>query len=135
MFVTQMAFNKHSNRGRLIHGTEVEDWLNQSKLHGEEVMIQCFPLYSLLLALNQTAVDFLSLDVEGDELYILQTIPFMKVDIKMMTVEYVHGKGGAGDLRTYLRTKGYDSLIRISRWDYLANDVIFRKKGFAYWKK
>lgn len=31
-------------------------------------LVPCFPLHALLVALNQTTVDFLSLDVEGFEL-------------------------------------------------------------------
>ena len=37
----------------------------------EKVALQCFPLYSVLRALNKTTVDFLSLDVEGAEYEIL----------------------------------------------------------------
>ena len=37
----------------------------------EKVALQCFPLYSVLKALNKTTVDFLSLDVEGAEYEIL----------------------------------------------------------------
>ena len=54
--------------------------------HALEIQIQCFPLYSHLLALNQTKVDFLNLDIEGDELSVLKTIPFEKVDIAMISV-------------------------------------------------
>jgi hypothetical protein len=39
---------------------------------------QCFPLYSLLLALGNPKVDYLSLDVEGAEINILRTIPWEK---------------------------------------------------------
>jgi hypothetical protein len=39
---------------------------------------QCFPLYSLLKAINVTTVDYFSLDVEGAELSILKTIPWHK---------------------------------------------------------
>ena len=49
-----------------------------------QVVVQCFPLYSILLAVNQTRVDFFSLDVEGHELKILKTIPFHKVDIRVI---------------------------------------------------
>ena len=45
--------------------------------------MQCFPLYSILLALNQLTVDFFSLDIEGDELRVLQTIPFDKVRVQL----------------------------------------------------
>lgn len=49
----------------------------------ETVQVQCFPLYSILLAVNRTTVDFFSLDVEGSELDVLNTIPWHKVDIKV----------------------------------------------------
>lgn len=45
--------------------------------------VQCFPLYTLLLAVNRTVVDYMSLDVEGAEWSILQTIPFDKLTIKV----------------------------------------------------
>ena len=47
------------------------------------VSVQCFPFYSILLAVNQTRVDFFSLDIEGHELHVLKTIPWHKVDIKV----------------------------------------------------
>jgi len=46
--------------------------------------IQCFPLYSILLAVNRTWVDYISLDVEGHEFRILKTVPFHKVAIKVI---------------------------------------------------
>lgn len=47
------------------------------------VDVQCFPLYTFLLALNRTTIDYFSLDVEGGELEVLQTIPWSNVDIKV----------------------------------------------------
>lgn len=52
------------------------------------VDVQCFPLYSYLLALNVTVVDYFSLDVEGSELNVLKTIPFDKIDIKVSSVYF-----------------------------------------------
>merc|ERR1712168_1054358 len=49
--------------------------------------VQAFPLYSLLMATGIKHVDFLSLDVEGAELDILNTIPWDKVDIDLVMVE------------------------------------------------
>jgi hypothetical protein len=45
---------------------------------------QCFPFYSLLLAIGRTQIDYFSLDVEGFEYKILQTIPWLKVGIKVI---------------------------------------------------
>ena len=49
----------------------------------EMVTVQCFPFYSVLLAVGRTQLDFFSLDVEGHELQILKTIPWHKVEIKV----------------------------------------------------
>ncbi|KAI9561198.1 hypothetical protein GHT06_012154 [Daphnia sinensis] len=48
----------------------------------DSIKVQCFPFYSVLLAVGRTNVDFFSLDVEGHELKILKTIPWHKVNIK-----------------------------------------------------
>ena len=39
------------------------------------IVVQCIPLYTVMLALGRTTVDFFSLDVEGNELDILRTLP------------------------------------------------------------
>lgn len=46
--------------------------------------MQCFPVYSVLLATNRTEIDFLNLsNLEGRELDIMKTIPWHKVKIKV----------------------------------------------------
>ena len=52
----------------------------------EKVALQCFPLYSVLKALNKTTVDFLSLDVEGAEYEILAST-FEKDTVRKSTAE------------------------------------------------
>lgn len=127
-----MTFNKAFNRGRMVHNDEVKNWIKAQRIAKDEVRIQCFPLYSLLLALNQLTVDFFSLDVEGDELRVLKTVPWDKVNIKMMTVEFIHEVGKGSDLKQYVKSKGYDSMLQMSRWDGGVNDIIFRKKGLTH---
>ena len=71
-----------------------------------------------------------SLDVEGSEFPILKTIPFDKVDIKVLDVEVNH----AGsifpiflfkDIHDYLNSQGYDLHSILSR-----QDAIYVKRGF-----
>jgi hypothetical protein len=73
--------------------------------------IQCLPLYSLLLALDNPTVNYMSLDIEGGEFQILQSIPWDKVDIEVMTIEShflgIRSPGTLEDLVHYLETKGY----------------------------
>jgi len=45
--------------------------------------VECFSLFSLLTALKITTIDYLSLDVEGAELRVLQNIPFDMINIKV----------------------------------------------------
>ncbi len=42
--------------------------------------MQCFPLYSILLALDNPTVDLLSLDIEGAELQGLNIVIVVNVD-------------------------------------------------------
>ena len=51
--------------------------------------MQCFPLFSVILALDNPTVDYLSLDIEGAEEAVLKTIPWDKVDIKVISLEII----------------------------------------------
>ena len=54
--------------------------------------MQCLPLFSVLLALDNPTVDYLSLDIEGAEEAVLKTIPWDKVDIKVISLEIITEK-------------------------------------------
>ncbi|XP_057372271.1 protein Star-like [Daphnia carinata] len=91
----------------------------------DAVKVQCFPFYSVLLAVGRTDVDFFSLDVEGHELQILKTIPWHKVDIKTLTVEWDHIPEGQEALSRFLEDSGF---MRIGAFDFqFTRDVIFVK--------
>lgn len=48
--------------------------------------VQCFPLYSILLAIGRTHIDYFGLDVEGSEYKILKTIPWHKIYVQVKTI-------------------------------------------------
>lgn len=102
-----------------------EDWAigHLEKTSGTKtIQVQCFPFYSILLALNIKHIDVFSLDVEGAEVSILDTVPLNKVDISVMNVEYQHVTGGADFLEKYLVDKGYVTVKKVFR------DLIVKKK-------
>ena len=71
--------------------------------------VYCFPLLSVMLAMNQTHIDYFSLDVEGFELDILKTIPFDKLDITTFSVEYEHAaSGGKEIILDFMNKNGYN---------------------------
>lgn len=49
---------------------------------GEHIHVQCLPLILYIAALGVKTIDYFSLDVEGNEIDVLETIPFNEVDIK-----------------------------------------------------
>jgi len=70
------------------------------------VITQCFPLYSILLAIGQTRVDFFSLDIEGSEMDVLKTIPFDKIDIEILLIET--NKSNVTAMNSLLSPHGYE---------------------------
>lgn len=50
---------------------------------GEHIRVQCFPLILYIAALGIKTIDYFSLDIEGNEIDVLETIPFNEVNIKV----------------------------------------------------
>ena len=50
----------------------------------------CLPFYSVMRAVDINHVDYFSLDVEGNELQVLKTIPFDKIDISVRIKIGIH---------------------------------------------
>ncbi|XP_046638282.1 protein Star-like [Daphnia pulicaria] len=126
-FPTQVKFQPKQNTG-LSHIEGEAKTLQQPGVPGVDpdlVTVQCFPFYSVLLAVGRTQIDFFSLDVEGHELKILKTIPWHKVDIKTLTVEWDNLLEGQEALSSFMEESGF---IRIGAFDFqYTRDVIFIK--------
>ncbi|XP_069179596.1 protein Star-like [Procambarus clarkii] len=76
--------------------------------------VQCFPLYSYLLALDVTLMDFLSLDIQGNEWEVIKSLPMDKVKVRAMAVEHMapgssYAEGNRVDLDfvSYMAAAGY----------------------------
>ena len=119
-----MKFNLNGAISRLVEGTYKEAYRHHHgfKMVEDIVEIQCFPLHSVLLALNQTKVDFFGLDVEGAEHGILKTVPWSKVDISVMLVEKSHQDDGGKAMKAYLESNGYNTLKIVNE------DILVQKK-------
>lgn len=83
------------------------------------IKAQCFPLYSYLLALERTKVDFLSLDIQGSERDVLSTIPFDKLDIQVIAVEYAVSSLYDEAFVKYFEDKGYVFIACGGESDYI----------------
>lgn len=82
--VSEVTFGTKYNYGRILHTEKGKSDYSLFSCNHHTVI--CYPLYSLLAAINQTKVDYFSLDVEGFELDILKTIPFEQVEITVRSM-------------------------------------------------
>ncbi|XP_011630794.1 uncharacterized protein LOC105422916 isoform X1 [Pogonomyrmex barbatus] len=95
---------------------------------GEHIHVQCFPLTLYIAALGIKTIDYFSLDIEGNEIDVLETIPFNEVDIKTLSVEYIHNAKGRKYLIDMMEHRGYYVYSFVEHPDNLANDIIFVKR-------
>ncbi len=132
----QMTFLPYSWSGRLAEGLTLSHrnvltyWNKKRHLgHPDPINVQCFTLYSLLLALNRLEVTYLALDVEGNELDILSTIPFGKVIIHIRKLEYRGPKTSRG-AQIYLQKIQFflKSLYIYQEVAKTQQDVIFQRR-------
>ena len=90
--------------------------------------IQCLPLTSIIKALGNPTIDYLSLDIEGAELQVLQSVAFDEVDIKVISIEVNHiGQifdGKRANLDTLMRRSGYEFYKAVNI------DDVWVKRGF-----
>ncbi|XP_011135246.1 uncharacterized protein LOC105180701 isoform X2 [Harpegnathos saltator] len=91
---------------------------------GQHIHVQCFPLTLYIAALGIKTVDYLSLDVEGNEIEILETIPFNEA----LSVEYIHDAKGPKYMIAAMEKQGYYVHSFVRQEDNLANDIIFVKR-------
>lgn len=74
--------------------------------------VKCFSLFTLLLATNRTAnVDLLSLGCRGQHLQILQTLPFDRVQLNVISLHYAYEEdvpAVVGNVTRLLYGKGFE---------------------------
>ena len=97
-----------------------------------QTTVPCFPFETLMLALNRSHVDFFSLDVEGVELEVLKTIPFDRITVDTLSVEYVHGKQNKSVMAAYMDQQGFRMHKDIN---VVKEDVSFSAEDFVFVRK
>ena len=79
------ASNKYAHN-LLSYSGQVSGWAkSEVEKKAKVIKVTCLPLYSILMSVGNPIVDFFSLDIEGAEHLVLKTIPWDKVNIKVVT--------------------------------------------------
>ncbi len=93
----------------------------------EKITAQCFPLYSILLALGNPHIDYFSLDVEGPELDIIKTLPLHQVIIDLFSIEY-------RCLHSNMSINEEASLAKLSRIrEYFESTMLYEEVAIVPW--
>ena len=87
-------------RGQLIVDTDAQDAVDAAPVVAESrrkqrkptLTVPCFPLETIIAAMNRSRVDYFSLDIEGFELPVLKSVDWSRVDISVLSVEFARGK-------------------------------------------
>ena len=107
---------------------------NDKHKTGVSILVPCIPVETLLLALNQSTVDYFSLDVEGLEYDVIRSLPLRKFDIRSWSVEYSHTNHVA--LKKHLFANGYAFKRQLNVYDkkvsLVVEDYIFVKKSGSW---
>ncbi|XP_052237875.1 uncharacterized protein LOC127849195 [Dreissena polymorpha] len=88
------------------------------KTYNKPVTVQCYSLLDVLYVIGTKKVDYFSLDVEGAELYILESIDWNHIDIDVFTIETDQHRD---KIMSFMKDHGYKWLT------HLTGDDIFSK--------
>ena len=95
-------------------------------------LMPCLSLSEVLLTLNYSHINYLSLDVEGLEYDILETFPHDKIQIDYISAEYLHVRQGQAALVQMMLPHGYRLLEKLYSIDEcretFVHDLLFVKK-------
>ncbi len=81
-------------------------WQRSSELAYTVTLQEIFERYQV-----PHEIDYLSLDVEGAETFVLQQFPLSQYRIKIITAERLKG-----DIRVFLKGHGYEFVAKLTRW-------------------
>ncbi len=92
----------------------------------QSVEVWCFPLLSILLAVNQSKVDYMILDIEGSEMPVLRGTPWDRIDVDVFQIEYMIFSGVYWDKdRSRIRRTEMRNFMQKFMPNYSEHSVVF----------
>lgn len=142
--VTEVEFDAAGAYGGIINGNlkpgeepsqEIENrqikepnWKPKHPFKRRNIKMECLPFNSIILALGNPTIDYLSLDIEGAEFPVLKTIDFSQININVISLEVSQiGKifdGSEKRLNWFFKKHGYNFYKNVNL------DSIYIKEGF-----
>jgi hypothetical protein len=109
------------------HRQRIEAELRQYGGHAETIEVQARPFNEIAREFRLSEFTYLSIDTEGSELAILQSIDFSELFVHALTVEYnfEHAKAGMAAL---MRERGFEHV------QTLGHDLVFLNRRSAFYE-
>eukprot|EP00980_Cylindrotheca_fusiformis_P008935 scaffold1909_cov130-Cylindrotheca_fusiformis.AAC.2 len=102
----QVFFYEAGDHSGILGFDNPERFKERSKQEYTVTLLEIFERFNV-----PKEIDYLSLDVEGAEDFILSAFPLENYEVKLMTIERPNK-----ELQTFLESKGYKQMQRLSRW-------------------
>ena len=115
----------------------ISDGLSHHKIQAWSITIYGH-LFSYFIFPGNPTIDYLSLDIEGAEYQVLNTIPYDQIDIKVISIETKHGSNVSAHLKKInrlMKQNGYKFWKTISVDDiYVKRDLFHTFMKDELWK-
>ena len=95
-----------------------------------QIYVHCFPLMSIVDALDIHHIDYISLDVEGPEVAVLNTIDWSKLTVDAFTIEYGSKLNKLGEIRALFDKTGHykeAGILPVGKHEENGQDVVFTR--------
>lgn len=99
------------------HATRIESESGHFNGTKQIIQVQGYPLTHIMDYYGWRHIDYLSIDIEGGELKILQSIPFDRIRVNIIGVENNYGD----PIKAYLESKGFKYVTRLGADEFYIN--------------
>ena len=143
--VTNVEFDAAGPFGGIINGYNKPAEMLNNRLEGEghvlgekrrfpykrrTIKLQCLPISSIIMAMGNPIIDYLSLDIEGAELRVLKTIDFDKIKINVISFEYAKIGNIFSETHThmkyFMKQKGYKLYATVGEDHIYVKEELYR---------
>eukprot|EP00397_Hematodinium_sp_SG-2012_P037818 GEMP01041048.1.p1 GENE.GEMP01041048.1~~GEMP01041048.1.p1 ORF type:complete len:312 (+),score=45.82 GEMP01041048.1:318-1253(+) len=108
----RFGFHKDVSQTRVI-GNATGQVYKEGFFQNGTFVSDCFPLDAMLVYVEKQRVDYLSVDVEGNEIDVFDNFPFEDFDVRVISVEVSHASSHTIDI--ILLTQGFVKVAVLGR--------------------
>lgn len=117
------GFVTYSIIGRVSEmSSRIRDAIESESPFDKITYIPCFSINTVLSAINQTQIDYISLDVEGGEADVIESLDFSQLSINVFSIEVFENEKSRNRINKRLLANGY-KMIKDD-----GQDIFFVKK-------